>query len=324
MKHLKQFLTRLQTFELMLIYKKVAVGALGHKEVSSYDIRHETAYDEAAVFESELRLLSQMAALDLLSLNGQQLQLVLEQTASIEKRFRNFWVNFHSQSPDYGQAYPANYLRQLNLPDLFVVRNLQPIESNIEVREELVDDLAESVKLREAFLQQLSKNISTLLAVEEHSITIPHLSPLQVTPAPVNSLPRFVEGMAEEFFHILKGYFTPEDQQQLLPLLQENQPPAAPLVFHGNGNQLADAFKQLYEANLIVGCLKADLEEWISNHFAYVFRRQQRTLPPGYLAAIISSNARPCQSPILDVRKQPSGTYAVYPVLRTQKNYNNQ
>lgn len=318
MKHLKKFLTRLQTFELRLFQRKIAVGPFGHQEVTGYDLRHETHYDEAAVFESELRLLSDMAALDLLLLNHKQLQLVLEQITGIESRFRAFWVNFHNHALDYGQAYPAGYLHQINLPGLFVMHNLQPVHANIEVREELVDDLGESVKLRESLLANLIRHIHALLPAPDAQ----ELATEDTTPSrPVTGSPRFMAGVTERLFEILKGYFTTEDQEQLLSLLQENQSPFSPLLFHGNGNQLADAFKQLYEANLIVGCLKGELEAWISANFAYVYRKQQRTLPPNYLAAIISSNAKPCQSPILDVRKQPDGTYTVFPVVRTQKNY---
>lgn len=318
MKHMKRFLTRLQTFELNLVQRRVATGSFGHHEVSSYDLRHETHYDEAATFQSELRLLSQMAALDMLPLHRPQLQVILEQITGIEDRFKAFWLNFHNHAPTYGQAYPAGYLHQLSLPGLFVMRNLQPMHADIEIREELVDDLAESIKLRESLLANLIRHAQALLpAPGKQEPAIENAIPAK----PITGSPRFVDGVTERLFEIIKGYFTPDDQQRLLPLLQENQSPASPLLFHGSGNQLADAFKQLYEANLIVGCLKSDLEKWIAANFAYVYRKQQRTLPPNYLAAIISSNAKPCQSPILDVRKQADGTYAVYPVLRTQKNY---
>ncbi|NEM99435.1 hypothetical protein [Pontibacter burrus] len=104
MKHLKKFLTRLQTFELNPIQRRVVTGPYGHQEVRSYDLRHETHYDEAAVFKSELRLLSQLAALDLLPLHRPQLQLVLGQMTELEDHFRAFWVSFHNHAPDYGQA----------------------------------------------------------------------------------------------------------------------------------------------------------------------------------------------------------------------------
>ncbi|TXK29853.1 hypothetical protein FVR03_20245 [Pontibacter qinzhouensis] len=318
MKHLKKFLTRLQTFELRLIQRKVYVGPFDYKEVTGYDLRHETHYDDAAVFESKLRLLSETAALDLLPLRHSQLQLVLEQLTEIEKRFKSFWVRFHNHVPGYGQDYPPAYLYNLRLPFLFVTHNLQPAHADIAVCEEFADDLSESVKLRESLLANLLLHVRSLLPANEEQVPVVDAP---VPAKPVAAYPRFVDGVAERLFEILKGYFSLEDQQQLLPLLLENTGVTSPLLFHGNGNQLADAFKQLYESNLLVGCLKGELEAWISRHFAYVYRRQQRTLPPNYLAALISSNAKPCQSPILDVRKQTDGTYAVFPVLRTQKNY---
>lgn len=326
MKHLQKFLTRLQTFELRVIQKKVYERPFGPvKEVPVYDIGHETKYYDAFTFESELRLLSEMACLDLLPLSYDRLGLVADQIQAVEQRFRQFWINYHLHYNGYGMTYPNHYILKISLDMLFLVRNLMPDTSSISVEEKFVEDLGESVKLREFYLQKLDKCIQDLLPVAgKPPVAAPASSSPQADPTPVKSYPRFVEGMAEEFAQILKGYFNKSDREQLLPLLRENQSPASLLVFHGNGNQLADAFKQLYEANLIVGCLKADLEEWISRHFAYVLRKQQRSLPASYLAAIISSNAKPCQSPILDVRKQPEGTYSIYPVLRTQKNYNYQ
>lgn len=321
MKHLKKFLTRLQTFQLRTTQRKVREGYPPEiREVQAYDIRHETNYDLASVFESELRLLSEMATLDLLSMDATQLTLTLDLLQAVEERFKTFWVKYHDYCSDYRlKDPPPGYPFMVGLDKLFVVHNLEPMYSQVLIEVTFVDDISESVRLRETQLAALKQRVKRLLspALAQGTKPTPPLSD-----EPVHSIPRFVEGVAEEFFHILKGYFSPQDQEQLLSLLQENKAPATLLVFHGTGNQLADAFKQLYEANLIVGCLKADLEEWISKHFAYVFRKQQKMLSPNYLAAIISSNAKPCQSPILDVRKQPDGTYAIFPILRTQKNYN--
>ncbi|OKL39997.1 hypothetical protein [Pontibacter flavimaris] len=321
MKHLKKFLTRLQTFQLRVTQRKVRQGSpVQIREVAAYDIRHETPHDAPSIFVSELRLLSDLATLDLVSLDTAQLRSADDLLQTVEDRFNTFWVNYHNYSSDFRwEDFPSGYVFMVGLDKLFVVQNLSPVHSHVLIEETFVDDLGDSVRLRESLLASLRQRINSLVPPDQAQGNTPS-SPL--SNKRVNSIPRFVEGMAEEFFHILKGYFSPQDQEQLLPLLRENASPAAPLVFHGNGNQLADAFKQLYEANLIVGCLKSNLEDWISRHFAYVYRKRQRTLPAGYLAAIISSNAKPCQSPILDVRKQPDGTYAVIPVIRTQKNYN--
>ncbi|MCX2492993.1 hypothetical protein OQX63_05890 [Pedobacter sp. PF22-3] len=74
------------------------------------------------------------------------------------------------------------------------------------------------------------------------------------------------------------------------------------MIFKGNSNKLADAFKQPYEANLIVGCNKAELEKWILKHFSYSNGVKVNEYSEGWLSAIISSDTKVCKSPILEVR----------------------
>jgi hypothetical protein len=92
-------------------------------------------------------------------------------------------------------------------------------------------------------------------------------------------------------------------------------------MFIGNGNQLADAFKQLIEANLITGCSKRQLEKWITETFEYQYKNSVRSFTPRYLNGIISSESRLCQSPILDVRKKDDHL-TVIPLLRNKKQKN--
>ncbi|MBB6611757.1 hypothetical protein H7F15_11965 [Pontibacter sp. Tf4] len=317
MKHLKKFITHLQTFNLKVVPKKIyCPKSAGREEVKVYEITHETSYGDVS-FENELKLLTETALVDILVLDDRRLPAILEQLDLLEKRFQAFWVNFHSCRFDLDFNYPPDFLFQISLPKLFPVPALQPVCTGIVIDEQFVDDLTESVRLREAFLADFIRQARRLLTPEEEC----GKSVQPVAGKPVLSYPHFTDGVAEKFTEVLKGYFTQADQGQLLPLFLHNQAPASPLLFHGNGKQLADAFKQLYEANLIVGCLKGEMETWIATHFAYVYRGQQKSLPPNYLGAIISSNAKPCQSPILDVRKQADGSFTIVQVLRTQKNY---
>ncbi|MEJ8802123.1 hypothetical protein [Pontibacter sp. H249] len=317
MKHLKKFITHLQTINLKVVPQKIYnPQSAAREEVKVYEITHETSYG-GVPFESEFKLLIEKALVDLLVLDNRRLSAILEQLDSLEKRFQAFWVNFHSCRFDLDFNYPPDFLFQISLHKLFSVPALQPAYTGIVIEEQFVDDLTESVRLREAFLADFIRQARRLLTPE-----MEHTKPEQpVEVKPVMSYPHFTDGVAEKFTEVLKGYFTQADQDQLLPLFLHNQAPASPLLFHGNGKQLADAFKQLYEANLIVGCLKGEMEMWITKHFAYVYRGQQKSLPPNYLGAIISSNAKPCQSPILDVRKRSDGSFTIVPVLRTQKNY---
>ncbi|MFZ4523838.1 MAG: hypothetical protein ACOYNC_19205 [Bacteroidales bacterium] len=85
-------------------------------------------------------------------------------------------------------------------------------------------------------------------------------------------------------------------------MLVNNTDVESPVVFLDMGNRLADAFKQLYEANIIRGCQKKELESWISRNFAYVYRGEIRPFLPKYLNEIISTTKDKCKRPFLDVR----------------------
>lgn len=322
MKHLKELLMRLQTFELKVVQRKEYKGGNSQPvEAQAYDISHETKYYESYTFETNLRILTDMATIDLIGLDTRRVQLVLGQLIKMKERFRAFWTNYHGHFFKNDHPYRAGYITQIRLHELFLIRNLEPEYANILIEEKFVDDLGDSVSLRESVLGEFIQHAQSLApdaaAHQELRMGASCRSTQKIT-----GWPTFVDGIAKKYFEIIKNYFSPEDQIHLQSLLQENQVPPSPLLFHGNGNQLVDAFKQLYEANLIVGCLKGELEEWIGANFEYVYRNEQKALPANYLNAIISTNSKPCQSPILDVRKQPDGRFIIVPVLRTKKNYN--
>jgi hypothetical protein len=95
-----------------------------------------------------------------------------------------------------------------------------------------------------------------------------------------------------------------------------------PIIFNGPGNQLGDAFKQLFDSNLIVGCNKAELESWIQQNFRYQDKGTVKSYTGKYLQDIISSNTKACQSPLFDVRKN-GGQFYLLPLTRNTKNLKN-
>ncbi|MCE7072610.1 hypothetical protein LZG74_20015 [Dyadobacter sp. CY327] len=109
----------------------------------------------------------------------------------------------------------------------------------------------------------------------------------------------------------------------MLSLLTDNISPRQKLLFNSNGNQLADAFKQLIEANLIVSCSKAELESWIITHFQYVSNARAKPFTTGYLNGIISSDTKICKSPILDVISSSPGSFSLAAVARSKKGRDN-
>ena len=63
MKHLKELLIRLQTFELKIIERRVTQNGYGHSATDNqvYDISHETNYYDSYSFETGFRILSDLA-----------------------------------------------------------------------------------------------------------------------------------------------------------------------------------------------------------------------------------------------------------------------
>lgn len=115
--------------------------------------------------------------------------------------------------------------------------------------------------------------------------------------------PIFDKGFADELVEKLSGYFSPP-HLVLLEQLLRGLDSSEPLIFLGNGNKIADAFKQGYNAGMITGCEKKELESWIKRNFRYSFRGKIMEFTSYYLSKIISSKEDLCQNPILDVYKK--------------------
>lgn len=114
--------------------------------------------------------------------------------------------------------------------------------------------------------------------------------------------PIIVQDFFDEVYEAIRDFFSTEDQINLRYMLENNTDVESPIVFRDMGNRLADAFKQLYEANIIRGCQKKELESWICRNFAYVYRGEVRPFLPKYLNEIISTTKDKCKRPFLDVR----------------------
>ena len=223
------------------------------------------------------------------------------------ERFKQLWKNYHDNHSEWLQDYKSSYLFTIRLDTLFIVNNLSGDSSGIAITGNFVEDLGDSIKLRESFLRDLIRDVEKRLALPKTDHTLqdiisPLPEPEQKSGEPtkqVSHYPTFTAGTARQFYRILKDYFVTEDHSRLENLLLSDDTPATPLVFRGNANQLADAFKQLYDARMIVGCRMSDLEKWIAPKFMYLNNQSEpRELPEGYLSGFMSENTRPCKSPI--------------------------
>jgi len=96
MNGLIQFLTKIQTFNLLTFTKaelKSPIKEDGEKK--AYSLAHETHYYDSFTFKNEIRVLKDMALIDLLSLNDTSLKREFEQIKKLKERFKLIWTNFH-------------------------------------------------------------------------------------------------------------------------------------------------------------------------------------------------------------------------------------
>ena len=121
-----QFLTKIQTFNLLVVTNaelKSPIKADGN--MPAYSLAHETHYYDSFTYKSEIRVLKDMALIDLLSLNDTNLKREFEQLKKLKERFKLIWTNFHEHYNEFRDEYPRNFIFSIQLNYLFIVNNLQ-------------------------------------------------------------------------------------------------------------------------------------------------------------------------------------------------------
>ena len=194
-----------------------------------------------------------------------------------------------------------------------------------------MESLHDTLKIRDKFLSELVNEVDEILnpretleewmakqeSPEQVEDATPELTP-KIPYNPDAGRPKFNHQYIDDFLHLIRTYFSEEHFSQLTALIKADEPPASQMIFNGNSNKLADAFKQLYEANLIVGCNKAELEKWILKYFLYSNGDKVNEYSEGWLSAIISSDTKVCKSPILEVRMKDKVPFLI-PTVRNKK-----
>jgi hypothetical protein len=284
-----------------------------------------------------------MAFIDLITLDKERIKLQLAELSKVRSRFKAFWGNYNQHYSEMKLIYHRTFIFSVCLEYLFIVNNLQSDSADVEVTSKFAEDLGDSVKLREKFLMELiydaENSIKDHLSFEDlqkslqtkrqeakqtEEPTEPGINkepePVSENEPPTKSIdryPTFKPSIASQLLDLLREYFVSGDHPKLEKLLLSDEAPDRPLVFRGFGNQLADAFKQLFDARLIVGCQMADLERWIAPKFNYLSNQAEaRELTEGYLNGLMSTKTRPCKSPILKIEQKEDKFY----ILPTPRN----
>ena len=324
MEHFKEYFTFLQKFDLRLseIRDKREPAELGPIFKSGYDITHQTPHFSLQ-FGKHLQILKDLAVIDIIGPDPGRRKAYLHQIRKLQSLFNRFWENYFRHYPANGENFQDNFLLVIEFAEIFYNDILEPNKTDAIVTPEFVEDLCDSIREREENLAGFIAEVTAFEKIEDQNSEIEKATADHPTPVRIRRYPVFVEGIAEQFFKIFKEYFEERDQQPLLSLLINNIAPRQKLLFNSNGNQLADAFKQLIEANLIVSCSKAELESWIITHFQYVSNAQAKPFTTGYLNGIISSDTKICKSPILDIIKNSPTGFSLAAMARSKKGREN-
>ena len=310
MNHFKDFLIKLHTLDIRIRPLKKSDE---EKSIKYYDISHESPFLNAA-FKNELRELKEMAITDILNLPKEQIIFQLQRLNDIRELFDKFWYQFYHPRVPYKYDDPLDYVYGLKLNDIFISHRFSFMDQ-ARANHEFVDDLESTVTFRQEILDSFEQAIAKIINWNKE---LNNSATIQL-PTP-KTKPTFKEEIANELFILVKEYFNEPDRKRLMNLLYSTDFAGEPMVFNGAGNQLADAFKQLFDANLIVGCNKVGLEKWIQQNFRCHDKGVVKRFTEKYLLDMISSNTKACQSPLFDVRKTTGGQFYLSPLSRNNRN----
>ncbi|WP_406826856.1 hypothetical protein [Pedobacter sp. KACC 23697] len=245
MNGLIQFLTKIQTFELRIVNKaelKSSIKEDGNKQ--AYSLAHETHYYDSFTFKSEIRVLKEMALIDLLSLNDISLKREFEQIKKLKERFKLIWTNFHQHYGEFRAEYPSNFIFAIQLDYLFIVNNLQSDYKDIYIGDEFVESLHDTLKIRDKFLSELISEVDEILNPREtfeewmdkqksqqqtEDVTLEQ--PTKIPYNPDAGRPKFNHQYIDDFLQLIKTYFSEEHFNQLAALIKSDEQPASQLIF---------------------------------------------------------------------------------------------
>lgn len=96
----------------------------------------------------------------------------------------------------------------------------------------------------------------------------------------------------------LNVFFDKTHHAELKRIIEIGGNTTTKLLFRDNGNRLTDYLKRLFETDIITGCAKKDLINWIVENFKYTYRNNQKDFIYKTVEKTISGREQPCKNPI--------------------------
>ncbi|MDX6183137.1 hypothetical protein SGQ44_13585 [Flavobacterium sp. Fl-77] len=97
----------------------------------------------------------------------------------------------------------------------------------------------------------------------------------------------------------LNVFFDATQHAELKRIIETGGKAKEKLLFRDNSNRLTDYFKRLIESDIIVGCNKTVLKNWIVDNFKYINGKTQKNFTPKTVEKTLSSKEQLCKNPII-------------------------
>jgi hypothetical protein len=265
------------------------------------DDKHDYTY-----FEDRLCYLLTAATCEILILPPGQLNEILQRLNDLLENYNDFPNKYqHSDSFEFEDGCVIKGATYIPGPIFKRLLGLVYNGLRVKVKGGAGIDLSDEIHLKVAFLVRFKFIIETGGKKQNgkkhqslHPETADKTGSLKTEMKPI-----FKPDDVQTVFELLKNFFVAEHQSQLYHMLTTGNDANGSLIFLDNGNRLADSFKQLIDADIITGCQKKELENWIFRNFKYRNNQRIKEFTPRYLNDIISTTNDLCRNPILNVTR---------------------
>ena len=260
------------------------------KKVNKYALKNSEALKQYCILNLNEILKQEREIenrLNKLELKPEELKTLSLQEYEARQNELRYFYEIHNWCGDAEAVlveYLANYYPKWNTDpeNLQIIRKLLPKYNSTR----------QMVEQEHQKKTEKAETVSEIPQVKEHLPKETEL--LKIEKRPIIALEKI-----KELFEILKGYFEPIQHNELNSLLTTGKRGKQKLIFKDNANRLTDTFKQLIENNLITGCKKDGLENWIIANFQFLKEKTPTDFKKYTVHKNISGKYYPCNNRII-------------------------
>jgi hypothetical protein len=123
----------------------------------------------SAIYRNELKELKELAIIDILNHQREQILFQLQRLSEVKERFDKFRYNLYHSHADR-RTEPLEYFYSLDLDDIFIAPRLYFADHAI-ADENLIDDLTDSIRARQDILKEFEEAVSKVIDLTKEAET---------------------------------------------------------------------------------------------------------------------------------------------------------